>query len=143
MTTIIDAKDMLLGRLASIVAKRALAGEEVIIINAEKAVISGTYDSLVEKYEHRMKRGDIYKGPFFPRMPDRLVRRTIRGMLPWHKAKGRAAFKKIKVYIGKPVEIEKIKAAALDLKKEASSTRLKDQKFVRVEEISKALGAKW
>ena len=42
MTTIIDATDLVLGRMANQVAKRLLQGEEIQIVNAEKAIVSGT-----------------------------------------------------------------------------------------------------
>ena len=44
--TIIDASNLLLGRLASIIAKRLLSGEEIIVVNAEKAVISGNRENI-------------------------------------------------------------------------------------------------
>lgn len=139
-TIIIDATDLLLGRLASSAAKSALEGKEVFVINAEKAVVSGNRENILADYRHKRERGDLVMGPFFPKAPDRLVRRTIRGMLPFHRARGREAFRRIHVYIGKPIEI---KGPVLDLKKHAEMARLKDQKFIRIEEISRDLGASW
>lgn len=133
---IIDATDTILGRLASIVAKKALQGEEVTIINAEKAVISGTKESVFMKFRFKIDVGDQIKGPFMSRMPDRLVRRTIRGMLPWHSSRGRAAFKKIHVFIGNPENL-----AGAEKIKEISVASLKNLRYVYVEEISKHLGA--
>jgi large subunit ribosomal protein L13 len=46
---VIDATDLILGRMASTVAKLVLKGERVIIINAEKALISGNKKNIVEK----------------------------------------------------------------------------------------------
>lgn len=134
---IIDATDTILGRLASIAAKKALAGEAVTIINAEKAVISGSRDNILMKYTFKREVGDQIKGPFMSRMPDRIVRRTVRGMLPWHTGRGRAAFKKIMVQIGNP---ENLKAEEL---KEIKTSALKNLRYVYVEDICKHLGAKW
>lgn len=133
---IIDATDTILGRLASIVAKKALQGEEVTIVNAEKAVISGSRESILMKFTFKKEVGDQIKGPFMSRMPDRLVRRTIRGMLPWHSSRGRAAFKKVHVFIGNP---ENLKGA--ETLKEISVASLKNLRYIHVEEISKHLGA--
>ncbi len=133
---IIDATDTILGRMASFVAKKALQGEEVTIINAEKAVISGTHESVFMKFKFKKEVGDQIRGPFMSRMPDRIVRRTIRGMLPWHSSRGRAAFKKIHVFIGNP---EDVKGA--EKLKEISLASLKNMRYVYVEEISKYLGA--
>ena len=134
---IIDGTDLILGRMASKVAAMALSGEEVTIINVEKVVISGRRDEIFKKYKARRDRGDIYKGPFTPRMPDRLVRRAIRGMLPRKKAKGIDALKRVSVFIGIPASV-KGKAETLDV----SKAKLKDQKYVTVLELCQWLGAK-
>ena len=134
---IVDGTDLILGRMASKVAKVLLSGEEVIIINAEKVVISGKRKEIFSKYKARRDRGDEYKGPFTPRMPDRLVRRTVRGMLPRKKAKGITALGKLSVHIGAPVSV-KGKPEQMDVSKGS----LKDQKYVTVLELCQWLGAK-
>ena len=45
-------------------------------------------------------------GPKYPRRPDDIFRRTVRGMIPYKKPKGREAFKGLKVYVGVPKEFE-------------------------------------
>jgi len=57
MVTVVDAEGMLLGRLASIVARRSLTGEEFAIVNAEKAVISGTRVRVLANYNQKRQRG--------------------------------------------------------------------------------------
>jgi len=136
MNMIIDATDTILGRLASVVAKKALQGEDVTIINAERAVISGTQESVFMKFKFKIEVGDQIRGPFMSRMSDRLVRRTIRGMLPWHSSRGRAAFKKIHVFIGNP---ENVKGA--EVLEDITVGKLKNLRYVYVEDISKHLGA--
>jgi len=89
-TTIIDAKGLILGRLASNVAKRLLLGETVIILNAEKVAISGKRKQIVKEAKTFLEVGHPRKGPFHPRRPDRIIRRTIRGMLPWKKPQKQA-----------------------------------------------------
>ncbi len=99
---IIDATGLKVGRLSTVVAKAALSGEKVDIINVERAVFTGSKDDLVKKYMQRHSRGGPHWGPFYPRMPDRLVRRIIRGMLPYKTPRGRDAFKRVMCYIGNP-----------------------------------------
>ncbi len=97
-----DGNDVIFGRLASRVAKDLLKGNSVDIINCEKIIISGDKKLLVKKIleKRKMGSGSSRKGPKYPRVADRLIKRMIRGMLPWDRAKGRDAFRKLKVYVG-------------------------------------------
>lgn len=99
---IIDAKDAIVGRIATVAAKKALQGEKVAVINCEKAVLSGTKKRLVADWKRKFSMGVPRKGPFIHRSPDRFVRRIIRGMLPYKKPRGAEAFKNIMCYIGAP-----------------------------------------
>jgi large subunit ribosomal protein L13 len=104
-STVIDAKDSIIGRLASIVAKRLLAGEKIVIINAEKGLISGDPGFNAKKYlqrYHMKTKSNPLKGPFYPRKPDQILKRTIRGMLPYKKSKGKEAYKRLKVFSNSP-----------------------------------------
>jgi large subunit ribosomal protein L13 len=104
---VLDAKNQILGRLASFTAKRALSGEMVVVLNAEKAVISGRRISIVDEAKRRLETrtlGTQTNAPVHQRRPDLYLRRVVRGMLPWKKAKGRAAFHRIHVYMGIPEE---------------------------------------
>ena len=85
---VIDGTDLILGRMAAIVAKRSLLGEKIDIINCEKIIIAGDKKSVLEAYKIKAKRGCPLKGPFFQKMPDRFTRRAIRGMLPYKQDKG-------------------------------------------------------
>lgn len=137
--TVIDAKDLILGRLATVVAKRALLGEKVDVVNCEEAIITGNKKTILKKYQERRKRGIPTKGPFFPRRADMLVRRTIRGMLPYKRPKGRDAFRRVKCHIGVPEELEKQKAEKI---KEADMSKLMTLKYIKVKDLSKSMGAK-
>ncbi len=103
---IIDAKGLILGRLATYAAKQALLGEEVAIVNCEGAVVSGRKDTVIGRFRQRIKRGTHKKGPFIPRSPEFFVKRTIRGMLPYKQKKGREAYERIKCYRGVPEELK-------------------------------------
>ncbi|HDQ05799.1 MAG TPA: 50S ribosomal protein L13 [Candidatus Bathyarchaeota archaeon] len=133
---IIDAKGLILGRMASIIAKRLLQGESIIVLNAEKAAISGKRLQIVQEAKTFLEVGHPGKGPYHPRRPDRIVRRTVRGMLPWKKPKGRQAYKRLKVYLGAPKEFDgKEVQTILD----ASAEKLKSP-YITVGELAKEIG---
>ena len=103
--TIINAEDTIIGRLASVVAKRILMGENIIIVNAEKGLISGDPGSIAKKYlqkYHIKTKSNPLKGPFYPRKPEQILKKTIRGMLPYRKTRGKEAYKRLKVYANIP-----------------------------------------
>lgn len=136
---IIDASDLILGRLATFVAKRALLGESIDVINCEKAIITGNKKAVLRRYQQKRETGSPKKGPFFPKRPDMLVRRTIRGMISYKKGKGKEAFKRVRCHIGIPKELENQKAETI---KEASISRLTTLKYIRVQDLSNSLGAR-
>ena len=136
MATIIDASGATLGRLSTNTAKRLLKGEEIAIINSEKAIISGKKFSIKERYKQKREVGTYRKGPFYPRMPDKIVKRTIRGMIPYQTPHGRTAIKKLKCYMGVPKIFEGKKFETI---KEAEKQPVD---FITIEELSRSLGAK-
>lgn len=140
MVEVIDASGLVLGRLSTYVAKRLLREKDLqlAIINAEKAIVSGNRKMVIESYMDRRRLNHQRKGPYFPRQPDRVLKRTVRGMLPIKLPKGRQAFKRVKVYIGTPKEFAKEKTTKV---KVAMKDNL--EQFVELGEISKALGAKF
>lgn len=101
-SVIINADSLILGRMATVVAKRLLRGQDVTILNAEKAVISGKRLSKVKEAKGKLQIGHPRKGPYYAKQPDRYVKRSIRGMLPRKKPKGLAAYRRLKVFIGVP-----------------------------------------
>jgi large subunit ribosomal protein L13 len=104
--TIIDADGLILGRMASIIAKRLLKGEKIAVVNAEKAVISGKKKSKIREAKEFLDVGHPGKGPMHYRRPDRILRRTVRGMLPYKQPKGKQAYKRLMVFIGVPDELK-------------------------------------
>jgi len=105
---VIDGNGAVLGRLASFVAKQLLEGEEIVILNCEKIIITGNKKKIQEEFrEKRSKVGSGQQGPKVSRSSERIVRRTIRGMLSNHrKGRGKIAFNKLKCYCGIPKEFE-------------------------------------
>jgi len=122
--------------MASIIAKRMLTGEEITIVNAEKAVISGKRKSRVMEAKKFLEVGAPRRGPFHYRRPDRIVRSTIRGMLPYKLPKGKQAYKRLKVFIGVPSELKDQKTETLE---NARAEKLACPYFT-LEEFSKELG---
>ena len=138
--TVIDANNLILGRMASIVAGRILNGEEINIINAEKAIISGRKDTTFNRYQAYVDRGSREFGPRFPRRPDQIIARTIRGMIPHTKTTGRDAYNRLRVYIGVPPELSKEQASTLN---EASIMRLSTANYTVLGDLSTRLGSKY
>ena len=135
--TIIDAKGLVLGRMATDVAKRALNGETVHIINAEQAIVVGaSKKSIQAKYTFKREVGTHRKGPFFPREPHLLVKRTIRGMMPYQTSSGRAAFQRIRAHVGVPKDLQGLDAITVEAAQKDAKT------FMTVAEISTFLGSK-
>ena len=135
-----DGKDKILGRLASTVAKQLLLGKNVAVVNAEQCIISGSKESILSKYKERIdliEKANPEHSPYWPRRSDLLVKRIIRGMLPYHKKpSGKAAYKRLRVYIGIPNELKDAKPIAIE-------TRNPKELYVssmKVSEVSKLLG---
>lgn len=131
----LDADGAILGRIASDVAKRLLNGEEVTVVNARKAVITGDKRATLQEYKERAERGHRYKGPFYPKAPERIFKRAVRGMLPWKKPRGREAYKRLKVHAGAPEGVE-----GGETPEHAALAKSGATKFVRLEEVSHSLG---
>lgn len=140
MVTVIDGENLLLGRLCSLVAPRILAGEEIAIINAEKVIVSGSRAMIMEEYYVKRVRGSVEGGPFYPRRPDHIVKRTVRGMIPYKTRPGAAAFRRVKAYVGVPYEFKNAETEVLDA---AHRSRLSGARYVTVGAISTNLGAKY
>jgi len=136
--TVIDASGLILGRMASIVAKRLLLGESIVIVNAEKATISGKRLSRVREAKAFLEVGHPGKGPFHPRRPDQIVRRTVRGMLPHRLPRGQLAFKRLRVFLGVPLEFKDVRFQTIP---QADVDKLKCS-YVTVGEFAKEVGYK-
>lgn len=133
---VINAANHILGRLAAVVAKKLLSGEEIVIVNAEKIVIVGSRTDIFAKYTSRRNKGSARKGPFYPRTPHLLVKRAVRGMLPYRSPRGRAAYKKLRVYVSLPDAYKRGEHQVI----ENALLKKKGVKFVTINELSKFLG---
>ncbi len=112
---VFDGANVVLGRLASAVAKQSLFGKNVVVLNCEKVVITGNRPMVLSQYKIiRAKGGHSQKGPYFPTTPAMIVKRTIRGMLSHKEGRGAQAFKRIKCYEGTPKEFAESKIQHID-----------------------------
>jgi large subunit ribosomal protein L13 len=137
MVTIIDAEGAILGRMSTNVAKRLLNGEQIAIVNSEKAIITGKKSAIKQRYTKKREVGTYRKGPFFPRMPDRLVKRSIRGMIPYQTSHGRTAYRNLKCYIGVPKEFQGQSFEKID------DAKKQPVEFMTVGNLSKLLGVEY
>ena len=146
-TFVYNAEDKVLGRLASVVAKQLItakkAGEDtrVIIVNAEKAIVTGKRSTILSDYRAKYELNHPRKGPFFPRMPDQILKRTVRGMLPYQKnSSGRAALKALRVEIGTPTDLSGDLPDGCEWGDSSKIERPLPERFVRLSDISKESG---
>ena len=132
---IINGKGAVLGRLASFIAKDLLKGEEIVVVNCEKIIITGNKEKIKEEFaEKRTKVGSGQKGPKVSRLSEKIVKRAIRGMLPNHrKGRGKEALKRVNCYVGVPKEYEESKKILAGRKPNVPSK----SKILTVEEITK------
>ena len=104
-TLVIDASGSILGRVASYAAKQALLGKTVTIVNCKHVLITGKRSTAIKEYNiSRRRGGSSLKGPFFPKSPERIMKRTVRGMLNYQQQRGLDAFKRIMCYDEVPQE---------------------------------------
>ena len=135
---VVDARDCIFGRIASNVAQRALDGERVAVVNAEAAVITGNEDDIIAKFQKRVEVGSD-RGPAYPRRPDGILKRSVRGMVPYKQPRGREAFENVRVYLGNPYEDDDDHEATVV--EGTSLDRLSNINFVSLGDVSEAIGA--
>lgn len=139
MEIYIDATNLIVGRIASYAAKKALLGNTVKIMNSGGAVITGDRKYLINRYCEKRQIGNPSNGPFIPRLTDRFLRRVIRGMLPYKRPKGRDALKRVMCYSGVPAEFKDKKMITIV---SADVSKTKSLRYVHVKEICKLIGGK-
>lgn len=137
MAIVINAEGHILGRLSTTVAKRLLNGEDVVIVNAEKAIITGNRDVVFDNYRAKYKRGKQINGPFFPKRADLILKRTVRGMIPFKSSHGREVYRHLKVFVGVPKDMESAK-----MEKVENATNLWTDKYVTLGEVAEHLGSR-
>jgi len=133
---LINADGLILGRMASKIAKRLLNGEEIIIINAEKAIISGKKKVKVAEAKEFLEVGAPDRGPFHYRRPDKILKKAVRGMLPIKQPKGKTALRRLKVFMGVPRDYQELQTTTLE---DAKALKLKGP-HLTLGELAKEIG---
>jgi len=130
---IINAEGAVFGRLCSFAAKKALEGNEIIIVNSEKAIITGNKPDTIQRYiALRASGGHSQKRPRYTKIPYYMIKRGIRGMLPDHRGGiGKQALSKIRCYDGVPEEFKDKKMNSI----EGTST----SKYITLKELSERI----
>ncbi len=100
---LIDAAGGVLGRVCAFAAKQAIRGNKVEIFNCNSAIVSGNKPNIIARYKER-RGSDAQKGPYIPRLPKDMMKRTIRGMLQYKKVLGMKAYRRITTYADVPQE---------------------------------------
>lgn len=137
-TSVIDATGLVIGRMATVVAKRLLAGETIHIVNAENAVITGTHEAVMDRFNFKRDVGTRRMGPFYPRVPHLMVKRTVRGMLSYQESPShREAYRRLKAHIGVPAEFAAVPKETIEKAKSTTPRR------TTVGAVARELGAKF
>ncbi len=141
MNMIVDASGLVAGRFSSKIAKRIVKGENVVIINAENTVVVGTKENILAKYKQRVDASVLsnpHYGPKYSRIPSRMLRRMIKGMLPNKSKTAERLLKQVKVYNGFPKELKNNKLETIT---EVKCNEKHD--FMTLKELAELLGGKW
>ncbi len=138
MPAVLDASGVVMGRFSAAVAKRLLNGEEIVVVNAEKAIVTGGKRWIELEWRHRRYVGSQRKGPYYPRRPDRILHRAIRGMIPYQQPRGRAALKRLRVYVDVPAGFKET-----PLERIAGADRVTTARYTTLAEIADRLGGEY
>lgn len=134
---VINGDKAIVGRVLAFASKKLQAGEEVVVVNAEKTVFSGTEDRIVERYMNKrniQNKSNPEHSPKYPVRPDLFLKYILRGMLPKKKASGKEARELFKAYLGMPKEFE---GKAQKFYKTSDDLTIR---YVSLEKVCKRLG---
>ena len=137
----VDASNLVAGRLSSKIAKRMIDGENVVIVNAEKAIMVGRREEIVAKYKKKVDasvHSNPHYGPKYERIPSRILKRIIKGMLPNRKVTAERLMKQLKIYNQVPITL-------VDAKFEVINGVAYNDKhdFITLKEIAELIGGRW
>ena len=142
---VIDAKDHLLVRLASTIAKQVLNGQKIVVVRAEALNISGEFFRNKLKYHDFLRKATVFnktRGPFHFRAPSRILYKAIRGMVSHKTARGKAALERLKIFEGIPPPYDKKKRVVVP--QALRVLRLKPgRKYTTLGKLSTSVGWKY
>jgi large subunit ribosomal protein L13 len=129
---VVDAEEATVGRIGTLVAKKLLQGNSVVVVNSEKAILVGDRYGILEDYLKKRRLGKgVQKGPFFYYKAEMILRKSIRGMLPWKRTRGREAYRQLVCVKGVPEQYKDAKKITFEKKE-----RLK---FITLQELSQLI----
>jgi large subunit ribosomal protein L13 len=138
---VVDATNCIAGRMCSHVSKLLLQGNRVAIVNAEKAMLSGSRYKTINSYKEYLEINSVTNpihGPFHPRRPDTILSKMVRGMVPKRKSNGIEAFKRLRVYMGIP---EGMKGASMESFDDSKISK-PESYYISIAEVAKQIGWK-
>jgi large subunit ribosomal protein L13 len=138
---VIDATDCIAGRMCSHVSKLLLKGNRVLVVNSERAMLSGNRYKTIDLYKEYLEINSVTNpihGPFHPRRPDTILTKMVRGMIPKTKTSGIEAFKRLRVYIGTPDQLRNMKTESF----EDSKITRSPSRYISVGEVARQIGWK-
>ena len=134
---VVNGEKMIFGRMASQIAKRLLAGEEIHLINAERIIFSGSPKVITERYLQKRRlqnKANPEHSPKWPKIPHLFIKRLLRGMLPWKRQRGRDAFRRFFAYTGNPKNLKS------NLKFKNAEFDQNTLKYINVRDLCKGFG---
>lgn len=133
---VIDASNCVYGRLSTIIAKELLnTDEKIIVVNAAKVVVTGSRKYVLERFLSRRDIGSVRKGPYYPRVPKAILKRSVGDMLPKKTTRGKEALRRVIVYDGVPAELRDAEKITMD-----KALNNKVSGFVTLADIAKTMG---
>ncbi len=136
---VINADGLILGRICSYVAKKALLGYTIDIVNVEKIIVTGDKDVVLAKFKRFSRMGGPSFGPFIGKSSRDLFKRSLKRMLPHKKFRGIEALARVKAYKGLPLRYKDKKLETLP---EADVSKIPNTKYLRLERVTQFLGGK-
>merc|ERR1712137_1087396 len=141
---VVDCRNHMMGRLASIVAKELMNGQKIVLVRTEEITLSGSLFRNKLRLSHDLTKRMLTnpkKGPLHHRTPARMIWRVIRGMIPHKTKRGAAALERLTVFEGIPHPFDKMQRKVLP----AALKNLKvrpGRKSCRLGDLAKEIGWK-
>lgn len=143
---VIDLKDHVLGRAASIVAKQLLLGKKITVVRCEKLTIAGSEIRNKIRYLNFLRKRKLSNpklGPFHHRSPSDVFLRTVRSMLPRYTKRGQHALRHLVAYEGIPTNVARTGGRAVIPKAERHYCYRSERAYTVLGEMCKHVGWKY
>ena len=104
-------------------------------MNAADTVVTGSRKYVLKRFLSRRDIGSVRKGPYYPRVPKAILKRSIGEMLPKKTTRGKEALRRCIVYDGVPSEYRDVEKVILD---KAKNTKVSG--YVTLAEVARIMG---